>query len=118
MAQVSHFEWHGGEWLRQAREAAAHGLELGMENVLAESKRVVPLDEGTLERSGKAQVDRSALRGTVSYDTPYATRQHEELDYRHVPGRTAKFLERPFNENREVVLDLIAAEIRRAGYRG
>ncbi|MFB7908113.1 hypothetical protein ACFC1T_16910 [Kitasatospora sp. NPDC056076] len=111
---VSRFSWSGGEWLRRAREEAANGLADGMEYVLAESKRVVPLEEGTLERSGKAQVDRAALKGAVSYDTPYAVRQHEELDYKHAPGRTAKYLERPAMEARPTVLALIAAAIRRA----
>lgn len=115
-AQVGHFEWHGDEWLRRALAEAADGLEVGMEHVLTESRKVVPLEEGTLERSGRSRVDRTALRGAVSYDTPYAVRQHEELDYRHLPGRTAKYLERPFAEQREAVLALLAAHIRRAGH--
>ncbi len=100
--------------LVQIRRAAAHGLELGMEHVLAEAKKVVPLDEGTLERSGRARVDATRLQGIVSFSTPYAVRQHEELTYRHAPGRQAKYLEQPFNTNREVVVALIAAQIRRA----
>jgi hypothetical protein len=111
----SSFEFHGQEWLRRAKAAAKHGLELGMEHALAESKRVVPLDEATLERSGKADTEDAGdrIRGAVSYDTPYAVRQHEELDYRHLPGRTAKYLERPFAQAAPVVLALVAAEIRR-----
>lgn len=114
----SRMEWHGDAWLRRALAAAERGMELGMEHALAESKKVVPLDEATLERSGKADAETSGttIKGSVSYDTPYAVRQHEELDYRHLPGRTAKYLERPFNEAREVVLDLVAAEIRRADH--
>jgi hypothetical protein len=117
---ASRFEFRGRQWLREAKAAAARGMELGMEHALAESKKVVPLDEGTLERSGKAavEVQSGRIRGTVSYDTPYAVRQHEELDWQHAPGRTAKYLERPFAESRPVVVDLIAAEIRRAGLGG
>ncbi|GAA2825367.1 hypothetical protein GCM10010505_57360 [Kitasatospora aburaviensis] len=114
--QVGHFEWHGDEWLRRALAEAGDGLEAGMEHVLTESRKVVPLDEGTLERSGRSHVDRTSLKGAVSYDTPYAVRQHEELDYQHLPGRTAKYLETPFNREREVVLALIAAHIRRADH--
>ncbi|MFF1790750.1 hypothetical protein ACFVX9_30335 [Kitasatospora sp. NPDC058243] len=111
------FEWRGSEYLRRARAEAADGLEAGMELVLAESRQVVPLEEGTLERSGAAHVDRAALRGAVSYDTPYAVRQHEELDYKHAPGRTAKYLETPFHASKLTVLALIAAAIRRADHR-
>jgi hypothetical protein len=50
----------------------------------------------------------------VSYDTPYAARQHEELDWRHAPGRQAKYLEQPLNAERATVLDLVAAQMRRA----
>lgn len=114
----SHLEWHGEAWLRRAMAAAEQGMELGMEHVLGETRKVVPLDEATLERSGKADAETSGTRitGVVSYDTPYAVRQHEELDYRHLPGRTAKYLETPFNAERQVVLDLIGAEIRRTDH--
>ena len=33
----------------------------------------------------------------VSYDTPYAIRQHEDLSYKHDAGRKAKYLEDPLN---------------------
>jgi hypothetical protein len=112
------FVWHGRQWLQRSREAAAHGLELGMEHVLAESKKLVPLEEGTLERSGKAQVDTAKLEGFVSFDTVYARRQHEELTWKHAPGRQAKYLEQPFNTEAPTVLSIIAAEIRRSGAEG
>lgn len=99
---------------RRMREGAARGLYLGAEHVLGESNKVVPLDERPLQDSGTASVDPSSLTGMVSYDTPYAVRQHEEMDYRHAPGRTAKYLERPFNAERDAVQALIAAEVRRA----
>ncbi|MFJ8054958.1 hypothetical protein [Streptomyces sp. NPDC096142] len=99
---------------RTLREGAARGLFLGAEHVLSESNKVVPLDEGPLQHSGTASVDPASLTAMVSYDTPYAVRQHENLDYRHAPGRTAKYLETPFNAERIVVQALIAAALRRA----
>jgi hypothetical protein len=112
------FRWQGDAWLAGARRAAAHGIELGLEHVLAESNKRVPLDEATLERSGKVSVDPVALAGAVSYDTVYAIRQHEELTWKHLPGRSAKYLEIPFNEQTPMVLAIIAAEIRRSGTGG
>jgi hypothetical protein len=50
----------------------------------------------------------------VSYDTVYAVRQHEELTWRHDPGRQAKYLEQPYNTERPTMLALIAAAERRA----
>lgn len=110
----SHLRFDRARAMAAVRRAAAHGLELGMEHILAEAKKITPLDEGTLERSGRARVDATRLQGIVSFSTPYAVRQHEELTYQHAPGRQAKFLEVPFNRDREVVVALIGAEIRRA----
>ncbi|MEU1141778.1 hypothetical protein ABZ392_33720 [Streptomyces sp. NPDC005885] len=99
---------------QELRAAAARGLLLAAEHVLTESQQVVPLDESPLMQSGTASVDGSSLTAMVSYDTPYAVVQHERLDYRHAPGRTAKYLEGPLNANRSEVLALIAAQLRRA----
>ncbi|MGH3586690.1 MAG: hypothetical protein ACRDQ0_10240, partial [Pseudonocardia sp.] len=95
------------------RRRAARGVQLAAEYVLGESRQEVPLDEGTLERSGRAEVDESTLRGSVSYDTVYAVPQHERMDYQHAPGRKAKYLEDPMNRSRAVVARIIAAELRR-----
>jgi hypothetical protein len=118
VAQTSSFRWQGRAWLRSTKQVAAKGLELGLEHVLAESRKLVPLDEGTLERSGRVQVDATRLEGIVSYDTVYAVRQHEELTWKHLPGRQAKYLEQPMNTERETVLAIIAATIRREGFLG
>ncbi len=107
-----HFD--GTAVTRQMREGAARGLYLAAEYVLAESQAVVPLDESPLMQSGTASVDEPSLTAMVSYDTPYAVRQHEELTWRHAPGRTAKYLENPLNAARETVASIIAAQIRRS----
>jgi hypothetical protein len=61
-----------------------------------------------------ASVDISQGTAAVSYDTVYAVRQHEELTWRHAPGRTAKYLEGPLAEELDTVREIIAAELRRA----
>lgn len=95
-------------------EGAANGLELAVEHWLGVSRRQVPLEEGTLERSGVASVDRAALKGAVSYSTPYAVRQHEDLNLRHDEGRKAKYVEDPMRTEAPEMAALIAAQIRRA----
>jgi hypothetical protein len=107
-------EWHGAQVANEIKRAEARGLALWAEAVLTESNAHVPIDEATLERSGVAQVDGDESEGAVSYDTPYAVRQHEELDYRHAPGRTAKYLENALNSTRDSGPELVATEIRRA----
>lgn len=114
MTMTTHLNWNGIAVTAREREGAAEGLELATEHLLQVSRTRVPLEEGTLERSGTASVDRSALKGAVSYDTVYACRQHEELTWRHTQGRTAKYLEEPLLEESETLQGLIAAAIRRA----
>jgi len=114
MPQSHTLRWHGEIADARARAGAVRGLRLAAEHLLGASRQLVPLEEGTLERSGVASVDEATLTAAVSYDTPYAVRQHEELTYRHAPGRQAKYLEAPMATEAAVMRDLIAAEIRRA----
>lgn len=103
---------------KATKPAAVRGITMGMEHVLQISQQLVPNDEGTLERTGRVVVDEKALTGAVTYGEggaePYAAIQHENLDYHHPGGRQAKFLEQPMHEEREVVAQIVAAQIRRA----
>ncbi|MEU6535509.1 hypothetical protein [Streptomyces sp. NPDC047000] len=114
MAQSFRLTWRGPAVVAELRRGAARGLYIAAEHVLGESKNVVPLDESPLMHSGTASVDEGSLTAMVSYDTPYAVIQHERLDFRHAPGRTAKYLEGPVNRNGPTVQALIAAQMRRS----
>lgn len=98
----------------RVRGAAARGLLLAAEAVLTEATDTVPIEEGTLQRSGRASVDPQNLRGLVSYDTPYAVRVHEDMTARHDPGRRAKWLEAAMAENTDMIRQIIADSIRGA----
>lgn len=104
--------WQGRRlWTERGRRMASEGLTRALEHGLGVSNQHVPLDEGTLERSGKVTVVN--LEGAISYDTVYARRQHEELTWKHLPGRTAKYLENAMHTEAEVMLALMAASLRR-----
>jgi hypothetical protein len=106
-------DWHGDEIDDRVEAAAGQGLRLGAEHVLQKSREVVPLEEGTLERSGTASQE--GLEAAVSYNAhPYDVIQHERLDFRHANGRTAKYLEGPLNAERDTVGEIIATQLRRA----
>lgn len=105
-----------GQWA----ERACEGLWAVAEDVLGESARQAPLDEGTLRGSpvltmevdGEAYTSLSqaktaarmkAMTGTmpaidavIVYDLPYAAVQHEDLTLNHREGN-AKYLEGPVN---------------------
>jgi hypothetical protein len=104
--------WHGLKVAAATRAAAEQGVGNAAEHLLGVSRERVPLEEGTLERSGRT--DQEGLRAAVSYDTVYARRQHEELTWRHDPGRTAKYLENSLREEAATLNGLIGAAIRRA----
>lgn len=112
MPQQVRMTWQGDLADERARAGAERGVALAVEHLLGAARQRVPIEEGTLERSGVASTE--GLTGAVSFDTVYAVRQHEELTWRHDPGRTAKYLENPANEERDQMLDLIAAQVRRA----
>lgn len=113
--QSTQFSWQGRAWFERTKIAARRGVELSLEHVLAESNKLVPLEEGTLEQSGRVLMAPDGAQGAVTYDTPYAVRQHEDLTYKHLPGRQAKYLETAMNQNAAAVQAIIAAEIRRNG---
>lgn len=95
---------------RAAKDGGERGIRLASEHVLGVSDEHVPIEEGTLERSGVASVD--GLDGAVSYDTVYAVYQHERMDLQHDPGRTAKYLENAVNTEGGTVLALLATSLR------
>lgn len=96
------------------RGAAERGVGLATEHVLGEAKKIVPHETGVLERSGRASTEhlRTNARGAVSFDTPYAVKQHENTHYRHKQGRKAKYLESALNANKSKINAIIAAAIR------
>lgn len=90
---------------------AGKGLDLASEHLLGEAVDQSPIEEGTLGRSGKTS--RQDLKAAVSFDTPYAVVQHEDMTFAHDPGRNAKYLERPMNSERTVLGKIIATSVRR-----
>ena len=69
--------------------------------VFRDSQRLVPVDTGTLRRSGiiiPVRERGSLIEVAMGYGgaaSSYALRQHENLQYRHKKGQQAKYLETP-----------------------
>ena len=133
-------KWRIKEAVKIAEEAALKALRTGAEAILTEAIDEAPVDTGTLRRSGTvtvgalpdgAQVYEAAESGTemkdafpgqegkekavyISFNTPYARRQHEELGYEHPRGGKAKYLEDPFNRNKEKVIQYAEKQVKKA----
>lgn len=134
--------WRGNEAKKIVVEAAREALWTAGEDLIEKVQNEVPVLSGTLRRSatvtegqlpdmeqvyeqakaGRTMKDafRGAILGTlkqlsvyVSYNTPYARRQHEE-DYRHPLGGRRKYLESTFNLRRQAMLNYVNAQIDRA----
>ena len=97
---------------RPLERSSEHGLRVAAEHVLGVSNSHVPLEEGELMRSGRVATP-SRQQANVVYDSVYARYQHERLDLRHAPGRTAKYLENALRSERQVTKAIIADAIRR-----
>jgi len=120
-------KWYGAKVKDVERKGTARGLMLGAEHVLEEANRIVPFEDGDLEKSGHpwppeqvGLVGGEGMQAAVTYDTPYAVDQHETLTYHHdsVGGqpKQAKYLETPINDAgvKAKVEYLIAREIKAA----
>ena len=133
-------KWRIKEAVKIAEEAGLKALRTGAEAILTEAIDETPIDTGTLRRSGTvtvgalpdgAQVYEAAASGSdmkdafpgpegkekavyISFNTPYARRQHEELDYNHPRGGKAKYLEDPFNRLKKKVVKMAELRIKKA----
>lgn len=132
--------WKTKEAKAIAEEAGLKALRAGMESILTQAIDAAPVMTGTLRRSGTVTIGglpdaehvyagaaagqdmRNAFPGMtgkkkivyISFNTPYARRQHEELGYRHPLGGGPKYLETPFNQSRDKVLRYVERAIKAA----
>lgn len=98
--------------VRRIAAAAESAVADGIEFLAEQANRTVPHQEGTLGRSARTSQD--GARAALSYDTPYAVRQHEDTRLRHDEGRRAKWAERTFAEEARQVGDFVADRMRGA----
>lgn len=113
MANRPTVRWDGPRVAAEVDGHRTEAVQAAVDHLLGVAQDQTPHEEGTLERSGRAVVDGNG-RGSVSFDTPYAMRQHEEMTWQHPGKGKAKYLEDPFNSEAGTMRDLMAAVMRRA----
>lgn len=90
--------WSGDLAKDTVRVAARSAIAQTTDEVKRASLMVVPRDTDELaDAAGTSLADRAPV-GAVYYDDARdvkTIKQHEDLAYRHPPGESAKFLERP-----------------------
>lgn len=67
---------------------------------------------GELKDSAKVEMIEDGHTAAISFNTIFASLQHEHMDWHHESGN-AKFLENAMNETRPEQIETIAAEIRK-----
>lgn len=106
--------------LEKHKKATAQGVRVGMRRagllLQRESMLIVPVDKNFL-RSSALEVTRMEGEGwesemTVGYGTDYAVYVHENLEARHKPGTSAKYLEKPLREKRDLMAKIVVEAIR------
>ena len=108
------FNWNGKQVEDLVKKALIDGGKDAGENVLEESNRMVPHDEGTLMRSGQVSVDEEKLDVFVSYDTPYAVKLHENPQYNFQQGRQGKWLEQGLKNRQSAIQEFLKAKLSEA----
>lgn len=97
----------------EARKNAHQAVRDGAEYLLGAAVDIVPLEYGDLSASGKVTSESgTAPAAWVSFDTPYAVVQHEDLTMEHDPGRRAKYLEGPMTSEREAILAVMSRRLK------
>lgn len=104
--------------LDQVKAAAAKGRAQALGQAVVfyrgEANKTIPIEEGTLQRSGGIAVDEAAGEAAAYWDSPYAVRQHEDTSLRHDPGRRAKWAELTLREQNRAIMSLLADGIRKS----
>lgn len=103
-------------FIRETQARVTSGAEKALfeagSYVLEEANRTVPFREGVLAGSGEVESD--DRQAVISYDTPYAQQQHEDVTIRHTAGRRAKWLEMTVREQSDRIVQFIAEGLRGA----
>jgi hypothetical protein len=90
-------------------------LDEWADRVLEESKKLVPVKTGELQKSG--EVIKTAIIGNmtpsveIAYTADYALTIHEDLTLEHPNGGQAKYLEQPMLEHQDEIVQAVERRI-------
>lgn len=93
------------------------GLNEAARYLFGITDEVVPVDTGLLQSTGGIddvtddEVEPEVILGYGSNDAYYAVYVHEDLEARHAPGKQAKYLEGPFDENVDDMIAIIREQL-------
>lgn len=106
-------DWKGNKVIANLDDAILSAAEAAGELLGDEAVSRTPVETGTLRDSMKVTTD-GENTAAVSYNTPYACRQHEEIGWNHPGGGEAKYLENAMTAAAPTIRAAIAEEVRKA----
>lgn len=95
-------------------EVAEQVLNVISEDILNQSVKLAPLDEGGLRESGSvtpAKKEGNEIAAYVGYSKEYALKMHEDVYTPSTPGTGRKYLEKPIKQNAQKYADYFAEKI-------
>jgi len=100
------------------KRAARIAIEDCLLDLQSRAVPLAPISEGGGDLRGSCSVDvkivGDEIVGYIGFDTPYALKQHEELNYQHPRGGQAKYLEEPFNAKKDGYERYVAQAVKEA----
>lgn len=101
--------------IKNIDKASKKGIKKAALLVLDKSIQKAPILTGDLRRSGTIDDTQLQSQGfiDVGYNTPYALRQHEEFPNKSDPAAEWKYLENPFKESQDKIIEIIENETRK-----
>lgn|SRR5690554_4110573 len=106
------------QYPERAERALAGAMYTEAERIMAEAKRLTPVDTGTLRASGHVQEPKvkpgriEVVMGFGGPAAPYAIYVHENLEAHHTVGQ-AKFLETPLMRAQRGLANRLAVQLRK-----
>lgn len=94
--------------LSTVEKAAQEGMREAGKAVLKRARELSPTDSGDSDKSGFVRIDDLTVQ--VGFTSFVSMLQHENLDWQHADGGTAKFLERAADE--VDIGSVVAAKVR------
>ena len=110
--KITSQHWYTAEVLGRVFSMQKSALIAGAGEILRVANKTVPFKEGIL--AGTGYVDADEMNATVSYDTPYAVRLHQNPQYQFAFGRRGKWLELAFDEAGNDAIIIMAEMLKRA----
>lgn len=109
--RITSQHWYTATVLGRVMSVQKSALVAAAGEILRVANKTVPFKEGMLVGSG--MVDADETKATVSYDTPYAVRLHQNPQYQFNFGRRGKWLELAFDEAGDAAVRIMAETMRR-----